>query len=160
MNLLSNLNPNTLIIIVVILIAAYGVALGQGRLRMLVLSTFVGIVLASQLSAEVMKLIPGVAELHIRIALLVLPILIFGLLPGGQKSHNKGNFVLNIIAGVVAGALIVSAVLYVLPPNDLANATSDSLFASGLVNFRLAILALAPLSLVVGFLARDDRKRH
>lgn len=160
MDLLSNLNPNTLIIVVVVLVAGYGVALGQGKLRMLVLSTFVGIVLASQLSAEVIKFIPSVPELHIRISLLALPVLIFGLLPGGQSSHNKGNFLLNVVAGVLAGALIVSAVLYIMPPRDLANATSDSLFASGLINFRLAILALAPLSLLVGFFVRDGRRKH
>lgn len=160
MDLLPSLNPNTLIIIVVALVVVYGVALGQSRLRMLVLSTFVGIVLARQLTPEIMKFVPSVPELQIRIALLAIPILIFGLISGGHKSHNKGNFLLNVIAGLVAGALIVSAVLYVLPPRDLANATTDSLFASEIINFRLAILALAPASLLLGMAIKSKDKRH
>lgn len=160
MDFLPSLNPNILIIIVVALVVVYGVALGQSRLRMLVLSTFVGIVLASQLTPEIMKFAPSVPELQIRIALLALPILIFGLISGGHKSHNKGNFLLNVIAGLVAGALIVSSVLFVLPPRDLASATTDSLFASEIVNFRLAILAFAPIALLFGMAIRSKDKRH
>lgn len=161
MDLLSNLNPNTLILAIMVLVITFGVAMGRRRLLMLVLSTFVGMVLASQLSPEVVKMLPGVAEMQVRVVLLVLPIVLFGLFSGGAgKHHHKGCFLLNLIAGIVTGALIISAFLFVMPPQDLANATNDSLFAAEIINFRLAILGLAPVAVLLTMMSRGEHKKH
>ena len=152
---------NTNIIIIASLLAAglYGLIAGKQRLRILILSVYVGIVLAEQFTDVIAPMVKFMGRDQVSWALLVLPILIFGFFGVMHaKHHSKGWAVGNILVGMLTGALIISSGLHLLPTSEMSAVDSDSFLAMNLQQFHLYILGLLPaVALVLGFF---PEKKH
>lgn len=161
MNLAALLNVNTIIIAVILTVGLYGLVAGKQRLRLLILSAYVGVVLAEQFASLVAPRVPALSTAQISWLLLGLPILIFGLLSGGHgKGHAKGSAIANMLVGVVTGGFIVSSALHLLPPSDMAGLNDSSFIATNLVSFHLWLLGLLPIvALILGFMS-SEKKAH
>ena len=154
------LNVNIAIIAVLLLTAVYGLLAGKQRLRILILSVYVGIVLAEQLAGAVAPKLPMLNAVQISWGLLGLPILIFGLVGiAHKKDHHKGAFIANLLVGLLTGALIVASALRLMPTSQMAAVDNDSFLATNLQQFHLWILGLLPVvALLLGLMPGD--KRH
>src|SRR5687768_9940253 len=127
---LPALNANTVIIAVLLTAMIYGLLVGKQRLRIFILSIYVGIVLAEQLSAVVAPKLPMLRATQISALLMGLPILIFGLAGiAHKKNHDRGSFIANILVGLFAGALIISSGLRLMPTSEMAAVDSESFLA-------------------------------
>jgi hypothetical protein len=152
-------NTNAIIIAVLIGMGLYGVLVGKQRLRILILSIYVGVVISEQMARIVAPTLHMLNQDQVSFLLLGLPIVIFGFVGGGGKKHSKGAFIANIIVGLMAGALIVSSALHLLPTSEMAAIDSDSFIATNLQQFHLYILGLLPVvALLFGFMKGD--KKH
>lgn len=158
---LSLLSVNTVIIAVLITVGLYGLFGGKHRLRLLILSVYVGVVLAEQLAGALAPKLSMLNLGQVSWLLLGLPILIFGLAGGGhKKGHPKGAAIANMIVGLLTGALIVSSALKLLPTSEMAAINSDSFIATNLSQFHLWFLGLLPLvALIMGFM-KGEKKAH
>lgn len=155
------LNVNIVIIAVMLTVMMYGLLAGKQRLRILILSVYVGIVLAEQLAGIVAPRVPMLGADQVSWLLLGLPILIFGLVgTAHRKSHAKGAFIANLIVGLLTGALIVSSALRLLPTSQMAAIDNDSFLATNLQQFHIWFLGLLPVAaLLMGFM-KGDHKAH
>lgn len=157
---LPALNSNTIIIAVLVLCGLYGVIAGKRRLRIFILSVYVGIVLAEQLGSIVSPFVRPLGTDQIVLLLLGLPIIIFGFTgKHGGKHGDKGTAIANIIVGILTGALIVASALRLLPTSELAQVDGDSFIAMELQTYQLWLLGLLPLiALVFGWM--KPPKKH
>lgn len=155
-------NANTIIIVLLFVMTAYGALIGKQRLRILILSVYVGIVLAEQLGSVVSSWLPMLNTIQISGLLLGAPIVIFGLAGiAHQKNHDKGALIANLLVGLIAGALIISSALRLLPPSDLAIINDQSFLAVLLQRYHLWILGLLPVAaLLLGFMKHHGRGGH
>ena len=91
---LPSFNINLLIFAILIGMAFYGLMAGKQRLRILILSVYVGIVLAQQLTSQVAPQLPQLSSGQISWLLFGLPILIFGVVGiAHSRDHDKGAFI-------------------------------------------------------------------
>jgi hypothetical protein len=153
---------NTTIIIGAVLvgIGLYGLLAGKQRLRILILSVYVGIVLAEQVTDAVSPAIGFLNHDQVGWAILALPILIFGVVGvTHSKHHEKGAAIANIIVGILTGALIVSSALRLLPTSQMSAIDDQSFLAMILQQYHLWILGLLPIvALILGFMKSE--KKH
>src|ERR1044072_9260784 len=90
--------PDIIIITLLLLGGVYGVVGGKQRLRLLILSIYVDIVVAEQMGAVVLPHVGGLGPDQLGWILLGLPILVFGLARHGHGSHDsKGSAIANIL---------------------------------------------------------------
>jgi hypothetical protein len=159
---LPALNANTIIIAFLVVAALYGLLAGKQRLRILILSIYVGIVLAEQMAAVLAPKLTMLGTDQVSWLLFGLPILIFGFIGVvHKKNHAKGAAVANIIVGFFTGALIVSSALRLLPTSQMAAVSDDSFLAMILQQYHLWILGLLPLvALVLGFMRSEKAGHH
>lgn len=157
---LPALNSNTIIIAVLLLCGVYGALAGKRRLRVFILSVYVGIVLAEQLGSIVYPYVKPLGVDQIALLLLGLPIIFFGFTGGKHsKSEDKGTAIANIIVGLLTGALIVASALRLLPTSELATVDGDSFIAMELQQYQLWLLGLLPLvALILGSMKKP--KKH
>ena len=155
------LNVNIIIIALMLSVMIYGLLAGKQRLRILILSVYVGIVLAQQLASSVAPKLPMLGADQVSWLLLGLPILIFGFVgTAHKKAHAKGAFIVNLIVGLLTGALIVSSALHLLPTSQMSAIDSESFIATNLQQFHLWFLGLLPVAaLLMGFM-KGDKKAH
>jgi hypothetical protein len=154
------LNPDIVIITLLLLSGVYGLVGGKHRLRLLILSIYVGVVLAEQLGAVVRPYIGVLGPEQISWLLLGLPIVLFGFARSQHGSHQakKGSAVANILVGLGAGALILSSGLHLLPTSSLSAIDRDSFLAMQLQQYHLWLLGLLPVvALILGFLKGKDK---
>ena len=158
---LPALNPNIIVILILLASAVYGLVGGKQRLRILILSVYVGIVLAEQMSTAVAPYLKMLGPDQVSWLLLGLPIIIFGFLGVmGQKHQSKGAAIANIIVGFLTGALVVSSALHLLPVSQMAAIDSESYLAMILQQYHLWFLGLLPLvALVLGFM-KGEKGKH
>lgn len=159
MQLPSALSLDTVIAASLLLGGIYGVLAGKQRLRIFILSIYVGIVLAGQLTDSVSPLVPSVSYEIMSYILLGLPILIFGFFGVMHaKHHAKGAFIANIIVGIVAAALIVSCVLKLLPTSMLTDVNNNSFIALNIARIHPYLLGLLPVvALILGFMRSESK---
>jgi hypothetical protein len=124
----------------------YGLIAGKQRLRILILSVYVGIVLAEQVTDVVAPMIGFMGHDQVAWALLGLPILVFGLAGiAHSKHHEKGAAIANIIVGLLTGALVVSSALHLLPTSAMSAIDDESFLAMVLQQYHLWFLGLLPI---------------
>jgi hypothetical protein len=152
------LNATIIISAVLVAFALYGLLGGKQRLRLLILSVYVGVVLAEQLSNILHPFVPSLGNAQVSWALLGAPIIIFGFAGVVHgKHHSKGSAIMNIIVGLLTGALIISSALHLLPTSEMAAIDSDSYVAMILQQYHLWLLGLLPVvALIMGFM-RDEK---
>jgi hypothetical protein len=155
--LLPAINTTVIIAAILIVTGLYGLVGGKQRLRILILSTYVGIVLAQQMASIVAPYAPGLGPDQVTWALLGTPILIFGFFGVlHAKGHSKGSAIANIVVGFLAGALIISSALQLLPTSQASAIDSDSYLAMLLQQYHLWLLGLLPVvALMLGFYKND-----
>jgi hypothetical protein len=158
---LPALNANIVIIAIILALGVYGLIAGKQRLRILILSVYVGIVIAEQLSTLAAPTLHMLGPDQISWLLLGLPIVIFGFVGVMHaKHHAKGAAIANIIVGLLTGALIVSSALHLLPTSEMAAIDNDSFIATNLQQFHLWILGGLPLvALLLGFM-KGEKSSH
>ncbi len=151
---LPAINSNTIIIAVLVLCGLYGVLAGKRRLRIFILSVYVGIVLAEQLGSIVSPYVRPLGTDQIVLLLLGLPIIIFGFTGKHHGKHeSKGTFVANALVGLLTGALIVASALKLLPTSELASVDGESFIAMELQQYQLWLLGLLPVvALIFGWM--------
>jgi len=159
---LPALNTNTVIVAILLTAMAYGLIVGKHRLRILILSVYVGIVLAEQLTSVLAPRLSMLSTDQINGILLGLPILIFGLAGiAHKKTHDKGTFIANALVGLFTGALIVSSALRFMPTSEMSAVDNDSFLAMILQQYHLWILGLLPLVAVLfGFIKKSEKGSH
>jgi hypothetical protein len=154
------LNTNTIIIATLVVAALYGLMAGKQRLRILILSIYVGIVLSEQMSSVVAPALHSLGPDQVSWLLLGLPILLFGffgVIHG--KSHAKGAAIGNIIVGLLAGALILSSGIHLLPTSEMSSIDNGSFLALSLDQYHIWIVGLLPVVvLLLGFMKGE--KHH
>lgn len=158
---LPALNSNIIIIVILLFMGLYGLLAGKHRLRIVILSVYVGVVLAEQLDGVLAPLLKSFGPDQVSWLLLGLPIIIFGFIGGGRhKSHDKGHAIANIIVGFLAGALIISSGLILVPTSELSAIDSGSFIAMILQQYHLWILGLLPVvALILGFM-KSEKAAH
>ncbi|HEY6736154.1 MAG TPA: hypothetical protein VI322_00395 [Candidatus Saccharimonadia bacterium] len=137
--------------------AVYGIVAGKQRLRILILSVYVGIVLSQQVVDPLVPYAHGLSRDQLSWVLLGVPILIFGFFGVMHaKGHNKGALIANVIVGLLTAALIISTIVSVLPPSEQANLNRDSFLAINLGQAHLWLLGLLPVvALLLGFMRSE-----
>jgi hypothetical protein len=137
----------------------YGLLAGKQRLRILILSIYVGIVLATQMASIVDPALHMLGQDQVAWLLLGVPIVIFGIFGALRSGHDKGFAIANILIGMLAGALIISSGLHLLPTSEMSSIDSDSFLAMNLQQFHLWLLGLLPLvALIMGWFKKSEKK--
>jgi hypothetical protein len=156
---IPSINVNIIVIAALLVSALYGMLAGKQRLRVLILSVYVGVVLAEQLLDVVAPYLHGYGRDEISWMLLLLPVVIFGFFGVSHGKHERGHAIANIIVGFLAGALIISSGLRLLPTSEMSNIDSQSFVAMELQQLHLWILGLLPIvALILGFMKGE--KHH
>lgn len=144
------LNPDTLIALLLVAAGLYGAIAGKARLRLFILSIYIGIVLAEQLARVAAPYLKVLDPTQVTLALFAVPIVLFGVLGGHHGKHaDKGSIIANILVGLVAGALIVSSGLHLLPVSQLTAIDHDSFIAMQLQQYHLWLAALLPVIVIM-----------
>jgi hypothetical protein len=157
---LPAINPNTIIIAVLVVAGLYGLFGGKQRLRLLILSVYVGIVLAEQMSSIVGPYAHPLGPDQISLMLLGLPIIIFGFARFKSSKSDKGAMIGNILVGLLTGALIVASALRLMPTSEMAAIDGDSFIAMELQQYQLWLVGLLPLAAVLFGLMKGEKKHH
>jgi hypothetical protein len=156
---IPSINVNIIVIAALLVSALYGMLAGKQRLRILILSVYVGIVLSEQLLDVVAPYLRSFSKDQISWMLLLLPVVIFGLFGVSHGKHERGHAIANIIVGFLTGALIISSGLRLLPTSEMSNIDSQSFIAMELQQLHLWILGLLPIvALILGFMKSE--KHH
>lgn len=151
------LNVTMLVSAGLILGAVYGIVAGKQRLRLLILSIYVGIVLSQQLVDPLSPYIGGLSRDQLGWVLLGVPVLVFGFFGmTHSKNHDRGALIGNVIVGLLTAALIISTVVALLPPSEQANLSRDSFLVINLGQAHVWLLGLLPVvALLMGFMKSD-----
>jgi hypothetical protein len=158
---LPAITVNIVIITALLSGATLGLFGGRRRLKPVILSVYVGIVLAGQLAAPLHPFIPGLNQTQTGWLLLSLPIIVFGLfgVGRGHKYESKGSAIANLIAGLLLGALVVAGGFSLLPLSQQSSVFGDSLLASNLHLAYPWLLGLMPVvALLLGLI--KGREKH
>jgi hypothetical protein len=150
-----NLTPDVIVIVMIFLLAIYGVVLGQNKIKTLALSVYVGIVVATELGGVASDFLvkqPAASSITpglINLVLFGLPILI---LEFGRKQHSRGKshggMVMTLVLSVLTSALIVSSGMHLISGGTLRSLLDSSIIASSIYRFRLVWIAAVPLAVL------------
>lgn len=154
------LDSNIIVIAILVVVTLYGAMAGVGRLRTLILSIFVGIVLSEELSAVSAPYLHVVGNNNVPIFLFAAPIVLFGFSLGRQHGHDRGSTVAVLLLGVLTGCLIISAALHVMPTSLAQSITDSSFIATNLSQFHLYLIAGLPIAALIGPLFKKKPKSH
>jgi hypothetical protein len=157
-------SPNLLIIAILIVATIYALVAGKQRVRLIILSVYVGIVLAEQFSQMVKPYVGFLSLSQTSLLLLGLPVLIFGLAPqkGHKGEHDKGSSIANMLVGMLTGGFIVASALRLMPTSEMAAVDGDSFVAMVLQQYQLWLLGALPIvALLLGmFKSKESSKKH
>ncbi len=159
---LPALSPNILIITILLLGGIYGLFGGKHRLRLFILSIYVGIVLAEQMRQVVRPYLGMLSPEQVGWLLLGLPIVLFGFARAshGRSHEHKGSAIANAIVGLLAGALVLSSGLHVLTSGQLKTIEDSSFLAVLLQQYHLWLLGLLPVVVLIFGLIKGRDKHH
>lgn len=154
------LDSNIIVIALVVITALYGAVAGVSRLRMLIMSVYVGIVLSGQLSGIAAPYLHLIGNDNVPLLMFALPIILFGFSLGKQHGHHRGSMVAALLLGLLTGCLIVSSGLHVIPPSQSQTIIDGSFLAMNLSQFHLVLIAGLPLAALIGPLFKKKDKSH
>jgi hypothetical protein len=159
-NLVTNISLTTDLVIIAIIIAlvAYGLLVGQNKLKTLALSVYVGIVLAGELGPIVARMV-SLSEDSAKLILFIAPIVILEI---GRKTKARGQHVgpvMTLILGLATAGLAISSGLHLLGEDTRKDILSDSSLATLIYAARLWWIAGVPLA-VVGESLLKFREEH
>lgn len=145
------------------LVVVYGLLAGHAKVRTLALSTYVGIVLASELGDSVHNLL-GHSSNHaasglglgvVRLALFATPIVLLEI--SRRSGHSRGGahtgMLVTIILSILTAGLIISEGLAQLEGSVLTHITHSSSVAFELYRYHLWVVAIVPIFIIAeGFI--------
>jgi hypothetical protein len=150
---------NIIITIALVAGAVMGMLGGRGRLRPIIMSIYIGIVLANGYVEAVRPHMFGLTSLQTAWALLTVPVIIFGLF-GTIQNVGRGSIFLNLIFGMMTGALLLSVAFMLMPLRDQAQLAGQSIMAYELQQIRPWLIGLMPIAaLAVGFHLPHHKKK-
>jgi len=151
------LDSSIIAIAVILASGVYGVVAGKQRLRIFILSIYVGIVMAGAFDATAAPYLKMLGPDQISLVLLSVPILIFGFFGVMHaKHHAKGAVIANVIVGLLAGCLIASAALHLFPTSEMTAVDNGSFIAMMLQQYYLFFLGGLPvIALALGFMKSE-----
>ncbi|HSX48499.1 MAG TPA: hypothetical protein VLF41_03305 [Candidatus Nanoarchaeia archaeon] len=153
----SNLNftPDIIILVILFGLVFYGLLLGRNKIKTLAMSTYVGIVIATELGGRLADLlaskhISGLSNNIVLIILFVAPLLI---LEFGRREHHgrgskHGGMIMTLVLAVLTAALIISSGLHLLDPETRKTILQQSALATAVSGLRGWWIALVPLAVV------------
>lgn len=157
---LPALNQDTIFAALLAATTLYGLVGGSNRVRSLIVSIYVGIVMAETLQSTVAPLTHGIDPNQLELILLGLPVLLFTL-PWHNSHAETGSTLLNLLAGLAAGAFLITAGLHVIAPSLSTQVASNSLIATQLGGSYLwFVLAMPLVALAPHFMKSKPKRRH
>ncbi|QQR52663.1 hypothetical protein IPG36_00865 [bacterium] len=152
------LNLTTIIAAALLAGSVYGVFAGQQRLRLLILSSYVGIVISTQLSSQIAPNITFLTPEQLGWVSLGAPIVLFGFFGVHHANgHSRGAMIANLLIGTLAAALIAATTIALLPASQADMVANDSILALYLRQGYPWLLGLLPVTVwLLGF-ARDGK---
>jgi hypothetical protein len=152
------LNPDTIIAAIFAAGAVYGLVGGMVRVRSLILSIYVGIVLAETLANVVAPMTKNLGTDQIDLILLGLPVLLFAL-PRHRAHVQKGNPLVNIATGLLAGVFLIVAGLHVLPPSTVTQLANGSYFVTLLSSLYIWFIVGMPFAALLPHFLQERHRR-
>jgi hypothetical protein len=150
-----NFTPDLIIIVVLVALILYGLLLGRNKIKTLAMSTYVGIVVASQFGQPLQHLLSSknlntggnnVAQL----VLFVAPLLLLEL--GRREHHGRGSrhggMIMTLVLAVLTAALIIGSGLSLLDAETRHTILGGSAMAAAVYTLRLWWIALVPIAVV------------
>lgn len=140
--------------------AVIGVLGGRGRLRPIILSVYVGLILGEQLAGPLKPFLFGLNQDQSAWLLFTAPILIFGFFGGrGRRHAPRGVVWVNALVGTLTGALAMAAALMLMPLAGQSVVAANSWLALNLQYSRPWLLGLMPVvALLLDFI--KGHKKH
>ncbi len=133
---------------------------GRGRLRPIIMSIYIGIVLANGYVEAVQPHLFGLTSVQTAWALLTVPVVVFGLFASIQNV-GRGSLIVNLLFGMMTGALLLSVAFMMMPTRAQSELVGQSFMAYKLQQARPWLIALMPIAaLVVGFRLPHKKKKH
>jgi hypothetical protein len=154
------ININIVITVALVAGALMGMLGGRGRLKPVIMSIYIGLVLATNF-AEIVQPYLGLSLVQSSWILLTLPVIFFGAF-GTIQNMAKGSLILNLIIGMFTGALLLTCAFMLMPLRDQSALSGDSYMAYELQQLRPWLLGLMPLAvLLLGIhLHHKKKKKH
>lgn len=150
-----NFTPDITILVVLFALIFYGLILGRNKIKTLAMSTYVGIVIASELGGRTADLLAskhlsGLSNNVVQIVLFVAPLLI---LEFGRREHHgrgskHGGMTMTLVLAVLTAALIISSGLHLLDSETRTTILRQSSLATAISGLRGWWIALVPLAVV------------
>lgn len=138
--------------------SVYGAVAGQQRLRLLILSSYVGIVLSRDLGSQIAPNITFLTPEQLGWVLLGAPIVLFGFFGVHHASgHSRGPLIANLLVGTLAAALIAATTIVLLPTSQAEMLASDSILALYLRQGYPWLLGLLPLVAWLSSFMRESK---
>lgn len=139
------------------LVVVYGLLAGHSKIRTLALSTYVGIVLASELGETIHHLLShssnstaaGLGIGIVRLVLFAAPIVLLEI--SRRNSHGRGahtGMLVTLILSILTAGLIISEGLAQLEGPTLTRITHNSIVAFELFKYHLWLVAVVPLFII------------
>ena len=156
---LPAISINIVITVALVAGALMGMFGGRARLKPVIMSIYIGLVLATNFATIVQPHLFGLNLLQTSWILLILPILCVGAL-STTRNIAKGSLIFNLTIGLFTGALLLSTAFALMPLRDQSALTGDSVMAYELQVFRPWLLGLMPIAvLLLGIHFHHKRKR-
>ena len=156
--LIGSLSTDVIIIAVLAFVVIYGVFMGHSKVRTLALSTYVGLVLSSELAVS---LHGAVSSLSLTTAKLILYLAPVVLLEFGRTHHlpaARRGMIITMVLAVATAALLVSGFASQLDADGLKHFTGGSSLGYVVYNLRLVWLGAVPgLIVLEGFIKPKDK---
>jgi len=156
---LPAISINIVITVALVAGALMGMLGGRGRLKPVIMSIYIGLVLATNF-AETVQPYLGFSLVQSSWLLLTLPVIFFGIF-GTIRNVGKGSLVINLVIGMFTGALLLSSAFMLMPLRDQSALAGDSILAYELQYFRPWLLGLMPLAVILlGIHLHRKKKKH
>lgn len=154
-----SLTTDLVIIAVIVALVAYGLLMGQNKVKTLALSVYVGIVLASELGPVVARMIGGLGEDSAKLILFIAPIVILEI---GRKTSARGQHagpVMTLVLGLATAGLILSSGLHLLGEELRRDILGGSSLATLVYAARIWWIGGVPLAVVGESLVKSRNER-
>ena len=159
-------NPDFAIFVLIMAVMVYALLLGQEKVKTLALSTYVGIVLATEAAPPLARFLAdrhwdfngGLGEGIVQLALFALPLLTLEVGKRHQKHHRSHNRILiTLLMAIATAFLIIAYGTQFVGSVGLKDFLDQSTLATQIYNLKLAWTAAVPLLIVAqSFIRHHD----
>ena len=149
---------NIVITVALVAGALMGMLGGRGRLKPVIMSVYIGLVLATNFALVIQPYL-GLNTVQTSWILLTLTVIFFGIF-GTIQNLGKGSLIFNLIIGMLTGALLLSCAFMLMPLREQSALAGDSYMAYELQSLRPWLLGLMPLAVLLLGIHLHHKKKH